>query len=119
MLAVDARAPTRPKGALSRFRTAVAEVEGLVDRGDLPGARSRIKTLDTSWDVAAAGSTPEALSGWRVVDRAIDRSLDRALFALTPHQTNVALCKKALADLLVVVDQVSATHQADADEGSS
>jgi hypothetical protein len=104
-------------GHLSNVRTAVADAEALVHKGDLAAARTRIKALDASCDGAVDGSAPQAAAHWRVVDRAIDRGLDRALLALRPHQPNVAMSEKALADLLAAVDQVSGRGQARAGEG--
>ena len=55
-----------------------------------------------------ASSSPQTVARWRVIDRAIDRGLDRALLALGPRWPNAAMGdEKALADLVVVVDQVS------------
>ena len=104
-------------GHLSNVRTAVADAEALIHKGDLGAARTRIKDLDASCDGSTDGSALQAAANWRVVDRAIDRGLDRALLALRPHRPNVAMSEKALSDLLAAVDQVSGRGQARAGGG--
>jgi hypothetical protein len=63
---------------LSNVRAAVADANALVDKGDLAAARTSLKDLDKFWDGAVASSSPQTVTRWRVIDRAIDRGLDRA-----------------------------------------
>jgi len=102
--AVQAKSASK-LGDLTTFRTIATDVAGIVDKGDLSAAKSRIKDLEIAWDSAEAGLKPRASGDWHIIDRSIDRALS-ALRADAPSQVD---CKKAVADLLVAFDSLQGT----------
>ncbi|MFZ3228909.1 MAG: hypothetical protein WA160_01800 [Pseudobdellovibrio sp.] len=89
-------------GELVKFKKIVSDTEVLVKKGDLAGAKSRIKDLEISWDEAESALKPRSAGDWHKVDKAIDNALS-ALREKTPSKD---ACTKALAELLIVFEQI-------------
>ena len=107
--ATSAQSSTAPQGKavsmlgdLSAFRNIATDVSTMVDKGDLPAAKARVKDLEVAWDSAEAGLKPRAADDWHVLDKAIDK----ALAALRSDAPSQADCKAALNNMLNAFDSL-------------
>ena len=96
-----AAAPTSTQslGDLSPFKTIADDTLKLVLAGKLPEAKTRIKDLETAWDVAHKSLQAMNRDKWTVIDNALDKSL-KQLRAGTP---TVAGSSDALNVLLTTI----------------
>ena len=85
----------QPLGDLSALTAILTDVQGIAEKGDLPGARARIKDLETAWDEDEAAMRPMDPEAWGRVDAATDA----ALSALRAGQPDAATVSEALASL--------------------
>jgi hypothetical protein len=109
-LSRPARQTASKLGDLSAFRSIATDVATIVDKGDLPAAKSRIKDLEVAWDSAEAGLKPRAQMTGMCSTRPSTRRLRAARD--TPSQAD---CKAAMGALLKTFDtlegKVSAPHE--------
>lgn len=89
-------------GDLSMFKGVAAEVFSMVDKGNLSGAKGRIKDLEIAWDSAEAGMKPRAVKDWHKLDKSIDHALS-ALRANPPVESD---CKLAMDELMRTFDEL-------------
>ena len=103
--AASAQAGSTAKlGDLSSFKTIAVDTRALVDKGDMDGAKKRIKDLETHWDESEAGLKPRAAADWHTVDKAVDG----ALTAVRATPANAADAKRALDAAIAAMDRAAA-----------
>ncbi|MEQ1769424.1 MAG: hypothetical protein ABL879_06245 [Devosia sp.] len=98
-----AQAASPGLGDLSTFKTIIADVQGLADKGDIGGAAKRITDFEAAWDQAETAIRPLDPNAWGNIDGAADA----ALSAVRRSKPDAAAVKSALADLLTVLNDPS------------
>lgn len=83
-------------GDLTPFQRIAEDSLRLVEAHDLPGAKTRIKDLETAWDAAEEHLQPLNPEEWT----SVDKSIDRALTQLRSGQPDAAACAVALKTLI-------------------
>lgn len=99
----QAQAASSKLGDLTAFQNLVGDSKALLDKGDLVGAKARLKDLETSWDEAEAGLKPRAAADWHTLDKAIDRALTAAR-ATSP---DLAVCRSAIDEVLATINRLA------------
>lgn len=90
-------------GDLSKFRIIASDSLSLIERGEWDRIKDRIKQLELSWDEAEAGIKPRDARSWHKIDQA----LDRALTSIRADHPVREECKKAVADLISIIEAAS------------
>jgi hypothetical protein len=97
--AKSAVAAPRGLGDLSNFKAIIADVQTLLDKGDVPGAAKRITDFETSWDQAETAIRSLDPTQWRNIDQAADG----ALGAVRKNNPDPAAAKAATATLMATI----------------
>lgn len=82
-------------GDLSAFSIMVTDVQAIATKGDLAGAKTRIKDFETAWDAQASALRAKDGNAWGSIDDAADAAL-AALRAGTLDATEVETTLTAL-----------------------
>lgn len=82
-------------GDMAPFATIVTDVQADAAKGDMAGAKTRIKDLETAWDDAEPTMRPANKTAWGNVDG----SIDDALTAVRAGKPDPATVKTTLAAL--------------------
>ncbi len=87
-------------GDLAPYRRIASDTLALVDKGDVPAARARVKDLETAWDRAEATLKPKDRATWTELDAMIDAALTDLR---TPNPAPAA-CAASLKALIARMD---------------
>jgi len=95
-----AAVPAASLGDLSSFVSIIADVQGIAAKGDLAGAKTRIKDFEIAWDQAQPGLKSMDPAHWSMIDGAADAAFT-AIRAQTPDPAAVSETLVALRATLV------------------
>jgi hypothetical protein len=90
-------------GDLSPMKSIIADVQVLVDKGDMKAAAARITNFETAWDKSAHKLRAMNSKDWANVDQASDRAL-AAVRKSKPSQSDA---KMAVMSLMQALDDPS------------
>lgn len=90
-------------GDLSNLKTIIADVQALVDKGDMPGAAKRITDFESAWDQGETAIRPLNPTQWGNIDQASDG----ALSSVRKSNPDPAAAKAALATLMATLTDPS------------
>ena len=94
-----AGAPVSSLGDLSSFTKITQDTLDLVNKNDMPGAKTRVADLEYEWDNAEARLKPKSPAKWTEVDGAIDKVL-RSVRSVNPDAQNSKAALETLLSLL-------------------
>lgn len=94
-----AEAASTGLGDLSQFKTIIADVQALAEKGDIARAQQRVTDFESAWDSAETAIRPRNQTQWGNIDDAADAAL-KAVRATTPAPDTV---KSSLAALMAVL----------------
>ena len=92
---------TASLGDLKPMRSIAEDTLKMVQKGDLVGAKTRIKDLETAWDKARADLRAKNPAAWEPLDKSIDVSLKQ----LRADKPDAKASADALSALLVQFDK--------------
>ena len=101
------QAATTGLGDLSNFKTIIADVQALVDKGDMAGAQKRTTDYETAWDQAETAIRPLNQAQWGNIDMANDG----AFSAIRKGKPDPAAVKAALASVMAELNDPSKTPE--------
>ena len=96
-------AAERGLGDLSTFKTIIAGVQALADKGDFPAAARRITDYETAWDGAETANRPLNQTQWGNIDSANDA----AFSAIRKRKPDAVAVKDALGTLMATLNDPS------------
>jgi hypothetical protein len=90
-------------GDLSNFKAIIADVQALVDKGDIARGAKRITDYETAWDGAETAIRPLNQTQWGNIDSANDA----AFSSIRKSKPDPAAVKDALATLMATLNDPS------------
>jgi len=105
--AIATTSQAAPLGDLSAFRQIAEDTLALVRNGNLTEAKSRIRDLESAWDIVEARMKPMNPEKWT----SLDHSIDLALKKLRSIHQDAAACNTSLESLIGVIKTLDNRNQ--------